>query len=154
VGEFATRVQERLREHLAAARPEYDWTTERPIAATPVDIAGENGALVVVELEWRRADPAANTAKLFRHLSTGTIDTDRVAVVQLFTGYYDLADGGVSSKRHDAEFVGSVAAETVDGLTYDPLPLDIDPPKRGGDEPGGWEVAVADAAADITARVP
>lgn len=114
MGEFATSVQERLHEHLTAARPGYDWTTERTLVSTPVDIAGSRSdTLVVVELEWRRADPADNTAKLFRHLSTGALDADRVAVVQLFTGYYDLASGGVSSKRLNAEFVGSVAAETV-----------------------------------------
>ncbi|ERH09815.1 MAG: hypothetical protein J07HX64_01577 [halophilic archaeon J07HX64] len=71
-----------------------------------------------------------------------------MAVFQLFTGYYDLQRGGVSSKRRNAEFVGRVAAETVDRLSYTPVEFDLDPPKRGGTWPEDWETA-ADTVADV-----
>lgn len=150
MGEFATRVQERLRDRLAATRPGYDWETEWSVASTPVDVAGrDDDTVALVELEWRRADPADNTAKLFRHLDAGRLDAARVVVCQVFTGYYDLASGGVSSKRQNAAFVGRVAADTFDSLAYLPVDLPLDPPKRGGDPPADWRDAVDDTAATI-----
>jgi hypothetical protein len=155
VGEFATRVQARLRKHLAAERPDYEWTVESAIPGTPVDVVGRAGQTVVlVELEWRRADPADNAAKLFRHLARGDLDTDRAIVCHLFSAYYDLASGGVSAKRENAEFVGAVAADRLDAFDYRPIDLAIDPPKRGGDPPGEWAAAVADAAVTIAATLP
>jgi len=155
VGEFARRVQDRLRAHLADQRPDYDWTVEATIAGTPVDVVGRAGETVLlVELEWRRADPADNAAKLFRYLARGDLDVERAVVRQVFTGYYDLASGGVSAKRENAEFVGGVAADDLATLSYEALDLAIDPPKRGGEPPPGWEAAVADAAAAIAASLP
>lgn len=155
MGEFATRVQEKLCERLAERRPGYNWETEYAIAATPVDIAGHREeTAVVVELEWRRADPADNTAKLFRHLSEETLTADRVVVCQLFTEYYDLASGGYSSKRANATFVGNVAADALASLSYYPLDLPIVPPKCGGDQPDDWEQALADATETVADTVP
>jgi hypothetical protein len=150
VGRFADEVNDRLRTTLASDAPALAWSTERYVAGTPVDVAGDGpDRLVAVELEWRRADPSDNAAKLFRHLSAGSIEADRVVVVHLFTRYYDLARGGVSSKRRNAEFVGSVAADTLDGLSYHPVTVDIDPPKRGGDRPAGWQDAVTRVAETV-----
>jgi len=151
MGEFARDVAARLRERLATDRPSLDWTTEYHVAGTPVDVVGSGeDLLVAVELEWRRADPSDNAAKLFRHLSEGSIEADRVVVVHLFTRYYDLARGGVSSKRQNAEFVGNVASDTLDGLSYHPVTVDLDPPKRGGERPDGWQAAVDEAAATVS----
>jgi hypothetical protein len=150
MGAFADAVNERLRERLGSLAPEFEWTTEHYVAGTPVDVVGtREGETVCVELEWRRADPADNTAKLFRHLVEGSLDAEHVRVYQLFTDYYDLASGGVSSKRQNAEFVGRVAARAVPALTYEPLDLAIDPPKRGGERPPDWGAAVDAAAARI-----
>jgi hypothetical protein len=157
VGEFARRVQTRISDALAAARPAYKWTVEYRIAGTPVDVAGmaasDGDTLALVELEWRRADPADNAAKLFRHLVDGRFDADRVVVAQVFTGYYNLASGGVSSKRENAEFVGRVAADAADRLSYHPVDLPLDPPKRGGDLPDGWDRA-DETAERIATLVP
>lgn len=154
VGELARQVQERLRDRLEAARPAFDWTVEYRVAGTPVDVAGVGtDALAGVELEWRRADPADNAAKLFRHLDEGQFDVGRVVVAQVFTGYYDLASGGVSAKRENAEFVGRVAADTFERLDYAPVDLAIGPPKRGGDLPDDWRASVDDAAASIAELV-
>jgi hypothetical protein len=148
VGRFADEVNDRLRTTLASDAPALAWSTERHVAGTPVDVAGDGpDRLVAVELEWRRADPSDNAAKLFRHLSEGTIDADRLLVVHLFTRYYDLASGGHSSKRKNAEFVGRMAARTLDSLSYHPVTFDLDPPKRGADRPEGWQTA-ADAAVE------
>lgn len=149
MGTFATEVQERLRDALAA-RLGGEWETEASIAGTPVDVLGRDPT-VAVEVEWRRADPVNNTAKLFRHLADGTLDGE-VVVVQLFSRYYDLQSGGVSSKRENAEFVGEVAADALAGFEYHPLTLDIDPPKRGGDRPDRWREAVDAIAAEIPER--
>ena len=155
MGEFATDVSASLRDRLAGRTPGWDWETERYVAGTPVDVVGEHGSrFVAVELEWRRADPADNAAKLFRHLAEGTLDADRVAVVQLFTRYYDLASGGVSSKRENAEFVGCVAAATLDALSYHPVTFALDPPKRGGERPEGWRDAADAAVDDVLRAVP
>jgi hypothetical protein len=152
VGEFATTAQRYLRAGLDERCPSVTWQTEASVGGTRVDIAGDDGGeRYLVELEWRRADPADNAAKLFRHLAEGRIDADRVTVVHLFTRYYDLVSGGVSAKRANAEFVGSVAAETLDALTYHPLTFDLDPPKRGADRPSEWRSA-ADAAVEETVR--
>ncbi len=149
MGADAERVAAALRDRLAEARPDLEWTTERPIGGTPVDVVGRGDAVaVLVELEWRRADPSDNAAKLFRHLAGGSFEANRVVVVQLFSRYYDLAAGGVSSKRQNAEFVGERAADAHDRLTYRPLSLDLDPPKRGEPLPDDWRDAV-DAATDV-----
>jgi len=155
VGEFATTVQSYLRDALAERRLSATWHTEYRIAGTPVDIAGiGEERLHLVELEWRRADPADNAAKLFRHLDAGEIDAERVAVFQVFTGYYDLQRGGVSSKRKNAEFVGEIAAETVDRLSYTPVEFALDPPKRGGEWPADWETAADAVAATLCDGMP
>jgi hypothetical protein len=137
VGAFANEAQNHLRATLVEGAPGFDWTTEHRVGATRVDVGGRTGGLlVVVELEWRRADPATDTAKLFRHLESGALEAyEHVTVVQAFSGYYDLASGGVSSKRENAEFVGSVAEAALAGVTYHPIEFDLDPPKRGVDWP-------------------
>jgi|GEM_PF-417577 hypothetical protein len=66
MGAFATTVQEYLCESLATAVPAVGWETEYRIAGTPVDVAGVGDSQwYLIELEWRRADPADNAAKLF-----------------------------------------------------------------------------------------
>jgi hypothetical protein len=154
VGAFATDVTQRLRDRLADARPAFEWKREYRLGTTPADIGGNAaGRLVLVELEWRRADPADNTAKLFRHAVEGSIDADRIVLFQVFTRYYDLTDSGVSSKRLNAEFVGRVAADAIEGLSYRPLPIDVDPPKRGGERPAGWREATDTVVETIDARL-
>jgi hypothetical protein len=154
MGSFATAVQSRLCERLATLRPRFDWGTEYRIASTPVDIAGHaTDHTALVELEWRRADPADNTAKLFRHLSDGALAADRIDVFQVFTSYYDLADGAVSSKRRNAEFVGRVAADTLDALSYHAIEFVLSPPKRGAERPDGWRAAADTTADRITVQL-
>ena len=151
MGEFADDVRDRLRSALKERRPSLDWDTEHPIRRTPVDVAGRDAdRFVAVELEWRRADPANNTAKLFYYASEGELDDyDEVVVCQLFSGYYDLASGGVSSKREVAEFVGETAAESVARVSFHPVTLAIDPPKRGGERPAGWRARTDESAEEI-----
>jgi hypothetical protein len=184
MGEHARRVADRLRECLTTVHPGFDWTTEYGVGRTAVDVGGvrvrEGSAAVggpdreirLVELEWRRADPSNNAAKLFRALVEGTcgidrerepadessgsgtdlaLDADRVVVVQLFTGYYNLSSGGYSTKRLTAEFVGERVARTVDRADYRAVTLPVDPPKRGGELPDGWREAVDGAARELFA---
>lgn len=152
MGAFAEAVQTRLSETLAERLPGLSWATEHYVGGTPVDVAGVGDRrLVAVELEWRRADPADNTAKLFRHLADGALDDyEEIAVFQVFTGYYNLASGGISSKRKNAEFVGRTASKRFDHLTYRAVDFDLDPPKRGGEWPEGW-LSVADETATAIA---
>ncbi len=127
---------------------------EWQLQTTPVDVAGRgDDTLVVGELEWRRADPADNTASLFRHLETGRVSESRIVVGQLFTAYYDLARGGVSSKRNNAEFVGRAAARTDDRLTYRPIRLGIEPPTADGSLEDGWKAAVSAATDEFVALI-
>jgi len=170
VGEFADAVRDRLRDGLEERRPSFDWETEHYLRRTPVDVAGRDAdRFVAVELEWRRADPANNTAKLFYYAEDGDLDAyDDIAVIQVFSGYYDLASGstsasgagpssgrstdssvGVSSKREVAEFVGETAAESVDRVSFHPLTLAVDPPKRGGERPDGWREATEETVGEI-----
>lgn len=153
MGENAERVQTYLAERLSESVPKADWETEYRVGNTPVDVAGKlEDSLALVELEWRRADPADNAAKLFRHASGERGeegDVRGVRVFQVFTRYYELSDGGVSSKRRNAEFVGETAAETLEGFEYAALTLNISPPKRGGVLPEGWRSEVDEAAEEI-----
>ncbi|PSQ47018.1 hypothetical protein BRD15_07865 [Halobacteriales archaeon SW_6_65_15] len=151
MGEFADAVAVRLRDALAERQPNLDWETEYRIGRTPVDVVGASDDLfVAVELEWRRADPADNTAKLFRHLAEGGFAaSDEICVCQVFTGYYDLQSGGVSSKRENAEFVGSVAEDAFDRFRYRPVRFDLTPPKRGGERPEGWRTRADETADEI-----
>ena len=139
MGKFADEVVHRLKDHLEQFCSSYAWETEYPIAQTPIDIAGIDGdQYVLIELEWRRADPADNAAKIFRHLSTREISAEQVRILQLFTNHYNLRSGGVSSKRKNAEFVGETAAKLLEHLTYHPIDFEIDPPKSGEDRPPQW----------------
>ncbi|SHG44282.1 hypothetical protein [Halobaculum gomorrense] len=155
MGKAAKRVQRHLRERLACVLPRYEWHEEHVVGDTPVDVAGVGDALVLVELEWRRADPANNTVKLFREFVETDLASsfDSVHVVQLFSRYYDLAAGGVSTKRRNAVFVGGRVAETVPAATFTAVTLGIDPPKRGGDLPEGWRESAEDAADRIDREV-
>jgi hypothetical protein len=145
--EFSVRVQTALRDALAA-RTDREWTTERYVRRTPVDVATDDGAtpLVLVEVELRRADPANNPVKVARAVHEGAFDRP-VRLVQLFSGYYDLDGGGVSSKRENATFVGSLADEALAEFTYGALDLGFTPPVRGAEPPAGWREAVVAAAA-------
>ena len=150
MGAFASDVNDRLRKGLAERRPRFEWETEYAIGATRADIGGESPRhLVLVELEWRRADPADNTAKLFRHLSEGTIEHPRVSVFQVFTGKYDLVSGGIESRRKNAEFVGRTAADAFEELSYWPVEFEMTPPKRGGERPENWH----DVSDETTDRI-
>lgn len=148
MGEFAEDVRDRLRDALAERRPGFDWQTEYYLRRTPVDVVGTGeDRFVAVEIEWRRADPANNTAKLFYYADDGELDEhDEVVVCQLFSGYYDLDSGGLSSKREVAEFVGETAAASVERVSFHPLRLPIDPPKRGGERPDDWRARTDDTA--------
>lgn len=150
MGRAAEAVQEHLRDSLAARHPAFDWSTEYRVGRTPVDIGGESEhTLVLVELEWRWADPANNTVKLFRHLVDETLSADTVLVRQLFTNYYDPASGGISSKRENAEFVGERVARTFEHVDYAGVTLPIDPPKRGGEMPVEWQHVVVETASSL-----
>ncbi|WP_435156111.1 hypothetical protein [Haladaptatus sp. DFWS20] len=135
MGEFAETARDHMRDILAERMPRFDWESEHRIQRTPVDVVGlTDDHFVAVELEWRRADPVNNTAKLFYYVDEGELETyDRTSVFQVFTGYYDLASGGVSSKREVAEFVGSVAAESFEHVSFLPVTFGLEPPKRGGE---------------------
>jgi hypothetical protein len=161
VGEFARTLQTAIRDGLAAATG-FEWYEEYDVGGTPVDVVGvpagseseheaaPGGVLVAVELEVRRADPANNTVKLLRHLETGGLDRfDRVVVCQVFSAYYGLVRGGVSTKRENATFVGRLAADAHEHVTYHAVDLPVDPPKRGSDPPGDWERGVDDAVAAV-----
>lgn len=179
MGDAADRVRDRLRDGLAERLPGYDWATEERLGRTPVDVVGvaANPAttvgppIVLVELEWRRADPANNPVKLFRHAAEGrlgelgddgpadgdgpTDDHDHAAdalCVQLFTDYYRTTDGD-SSKRENAEFAGRRLSRVVDGLEYEGASLPLAPPKRGGELPSDWREQVDDAVARVASLV-
>lgn len=151
MGEFADGVRDRLRDALAERRPSLDWETEYRLRRTPVDVVGrDSDRFVALELEWRRADPANNTAKLFYHLSEGDLDDfSEVVVCQVFTGYYDLESGGYSSKREVAAFVGETAADAFERVSFYPVTLPLDPPKHGGARPEKWRRVTDETAADI-----
>ena len=151
MGEFAGAVQEYLHKSLSEKHSSIDWHTEYDIGGTPVDLAGEAlDHVYLIELEWRRADPADNAAKIFRHLNTNSIEVTQVTVLQVFTQYYDLKRGGVNSKRKNAEFVGSVAADTYEELSYTPILFPLDPPKRGAEWPSDWQDITDTVVSDIS----
>lgn len=154
MGKLASTVQEYICDSLAVEGPDRKWETEYMIAGTPVDIAGKyDQALCLFELEWRRADPADNAAKIFRHLSEGKIESKQILVFQMFTSYYDLASGGVSTKRKNAEFVGDTASKTYEHLFYTPVELDIDPPKRGGELSDRWQTEASKTVTTLRAKI-
>ncbi|WP_323677516.1 hypothetical protein [Halorubellus sp. PRR65] len=175
MGEFARTLQTALCDALGARTSGFEWHEEYDVGGTPVDVAGvstgsdadpERGdgdsasgdgpvtMLVGVELEVRRADPANNTVKLLRNLEAGVLDRfDRVVVCQVFSAYYDLVNGGVSTKRENATFVGRLAADAHESVTYHAVDLPVNPPKRGSDPPEGWEAGVADAVDAVRAAL-
>ncbi|SIR58128.1 hypothetical protein SAMN05421858_2938 [Haladaptatus litoreus] len=120
-----------------------------------MDVVGHaDEHFVAVELEWRRADPVNNTAKLLYYVDEGELDDyDRISVFQVFTGYYDLASGGISSKREIAEFVGDVAADSFSQVSFSPVTFGLEPPKRGGEWPEEWEAVAEETVEKIVRRV-
>jgi hypothetical protein len=145
MGKFANSVRDYICDSLAVHYPTGRWAPEFNISGTPVDVAGRNADyLYLVELEWRRADPADNTIKIFRHLQEVGVDATHVILFQIFTDYYNLSRGGVSSKRQNAEFVGELAAHTFEKLSYSAIDFEMDPPKRGEPWPDTWK-EVADS---------
>ena len=150
MGKFAKTVQNHLCDSLAEYYPTGSWNPEFSINGTPVDIGGrEANRLYLIELEWRRADPADNAAKIFRHLQADHVEAEQVIFFQVFTDYYELSRGGVSSKRKNAEFVGEVAAQTFEKLSYFSVDFDMDPPKRGEKWPDTWKEAADETATTI-----
>lgn len=150
MGKFANAVQNHLCESLAEYYPTGSWESEFSISGTPVDICGRKvNHLYLVELEWRRADPADNAAKIFRHLQADHIEAEQVIFFQIFTDYYELSRGDVSSKRKNAEFVGEIAAQSSEKLLYSSVDFDIDPPKRGENWPDTWKDAADKTATTL-----
>jgi hypothetical protein len=140
MGEFAETVQDYICEALSESYHTGIWETEFTINGTPVDIGGSyDNHLYLFELEWRRADPSDNAAKIFRHLQTDEIANEHITLFHIFTDYYELSRGGVSSKRENAEFIGETAAQAHEKLSYYPIDFDMDPPKRGEEWPDIWK---------------
>ena len=108
---------------------------------------------MLIELEWRRADPVNNTVSLLRELGEDRTPSGPVAVCQLFTRYYTLEPGGYSVRRRNAEFAGDIADDQLPDVTYHPITFDIDPPRGEGDLPSGWREAVETAVDRIVAAV-
>ncbi|WP_440990522.1 hypothetical protein [Haloarchaeobius baliensis] len=156
MGEFAREVQERLAGDLEAARPDLSWAVEHRVGTTPVDVAGVGpNVLVLVELEMRRADPANNTVKLLRSLEAGALDEyETVVVCQAFSAYYDLASGGVSTKRENATFVGRLAEDAFDRVTFHAVEFPVEPPKRGVEWPDDWTDALATTVDAVVESTP
>ena len=147
MGEFAKAVQNYICELLAEQYPEGNWQTEFNIGGTSVDIGGSNEDYqYIIELEWKRADPANNTAKIFRHLQDEQLEAECIVFFQIFTDYYGLSHGGISSKRKNAEFVGKIAAQTFEKLSYSIVAFDMDPPKRGESWPDTWKESANETA--------
>lgn len=154
MGAFATTVQEHIRDRMSENHPSAKWETEYSVAGTPVDVAGRVASnLYMIELEWRRADPADNAAKLFRHLHAGDIDVANVVVFQIFTEHYELSRGGISTKRKNAEFVGKLAAKGLDGVTYEPVEFGMEPPKRDSEWPPSWEAAANEVVRTLSGKI-
>ncbi len=155
VGEFAETARDHIRDTLAERLPRFDWETEHRIRRTPVDVVGRtDDHFVAVELEWRRADPVNNTAKLFYYVNEAELDSyRRVSVFQVFTGYYDLDSGGVSSKRETAEFVGDVAADSFEHVSFSPVTFGLEPPKRGGEWPENWKLVAEETVRKIVRQM-
>lgn len=154
MGESAKHIQHELVDQLKRSHNEFDWRVEQKFAGTPVDIHGETDQRsIIIELEWRRADPADNTAKLFRHLEEGSLGSSNILVLQLFTEYYDLSRGGVSSKRKNAEFIGQKAAEASDRFEYSAVDFHLDPPKGDTDLLDGWKSSVRTVAESVDSAV-
>ena len=154
MGKSASEVQAYICSRLDETHPGLSWQTEYQIAGTPIDIAGVNDELLVLlELEWRRADPADNSAKIFRHLVDEPPDVHHVLVAQTFTNYYNLVGGGVSSKRKNAEFVGTIAANSIEYLSYYPFDFPLNPPKRGTDLPNSWTEAAERTIDHLNGRI-
>ncbi|WP_458207465.1 hypothetical protein [Haladaptatus sp. NG-SE-30] len=153
MGEFAETARDHIRDTLAERLPHFDWKTEHRIRRTPVDVVGfTDDHFVAVELEWRRADPVNNTAKLFYYVDEGELaEYDQATVFQVFTAYYDLESDGILSKREVAEFVGHVAADSFEHVSFYPVTFGLEPPKRGGEWPEEW-VSVAERTVDEIAR--
>lgn len=156
MGEFAREVQDRLAPALEAARPDLRWAVEHRVGTTPVDVAGVgDDLLVLVELEMRRADPANNTVKLLRSLETGVLDEyETVVICQAFSAYYDLAGGGVSTKRENAAFVGRLAADAFDRVRFHAVEFPVEPPKRGTAWPDDWADALATTVEAVVDATP
>ncbi|KZN25110.1 hypothetical protein A4G99_00825 [Haladaptatus sp. R4] len=155
MGAFAETVRDSIRDSLAKRLPRFEWETEYRIQRTPVDVVGHtDDRFVAVELEWRRADPVNNTAKLFYYVNEGELaEYDRISVVQVFTDYYALASGGVSSKREVAEFVGTVTANSFEQVSFSPVTFGLTPPKRGGEWPDEWEGVAEETVEEIVRRI-
>lgn len=153
MADTARRVTDEFRRVLAGLLPDHEWQVEHAIGDTRVDLAGIGEPWVLVELEWRRADPVNNTVSLLRSLGPAGPVAERAVVAQVFTRYYDLADGGTSTRRRNAEYAGRLADEGVTGVRYLPVTLDVTPPRGDGDLPAGWQEAVATAAATIAEAV-
>ena len=86
--------------------------------------------------------------KLARYAADGAFDAP-ILLVQAFSGYYDLASGGASSKRENAPFVGQLAEESIAGFDHRPFDLAFTPPVRGDEPPADWGDAVGALADEV-----
>lgn len=154
MGKFATAVQHYICEALSEIYQTGTWETEYDINGTPVDIGGnKDNHLYLFELEWRRADPSDNAAKLFRYLKADELTAEQVTLFHIFTNYYELSRGGVSSKRKNAEFIGEIAAQAHESLSYYPVDFDMDPPKRGEEWPEIWREVADKTVNDLRKQI-
>lgn len=104
------------------------WQTER--SRDRADISGRNSrGQVYIELEMKREDPVANVAKHVRRVSTSA-EIEAVKIYHVFSQFYYDPPLGFDSRRKDAVFVGELASKEIPGISYQPMKLDILPPRK------------------------
>ena len=109
--------------------------------------------LVLVEIQWRRANPVNNPVWLLRSLESDDFPARRTVLARVFTRDYDLATGGYLTRRRNAEFAGRLPDGPLSTVSDRAFTLDVALLRGTASLPAGWCLAVEPVSTRVAGTV-
>jgi len=103
--------------------------------------------IYIIELEFKREDPAINVIKVYRAVDEKLqiLDKTKVYFIHIFSDFFNFN----KEKRINAEFVGKKMSKEFSYLEYISIDFNVAPPVRGDSFPSNTDIAIKNLTIEI-----
>jgi len=112
------------------------------------DLFGQyENKVYIIELEFKREDPATNIIKVFRAVDENLqiLNKTKICFIHIFSDFFNLK----KEKRINAEFVGKKMSKEFNNLEYISMDFNAVPPVRGASFPSNTDRAIKNLTIEI-----